>query len=369
MSEDPKLEAIIALLYESVLDPKLLKEALGLCGVYANANDAMIMTFDRKTDLPISAVLAETSTSIEAINDYVNHYIAIDPRTYINKAGIKEWRCCHEINNQNFVNHNEFYQDYLIPYDARYLMVTRVYEDKDQYTLHALSRNLGQSHFDNDNISAANRFFDHLQRTLRLHKQTETLQTKIDLGAIAIDNLPMSLFITSHKGQIRHLNSQAEKLLETSNSGLKSVMGSLVATQPADRPKLANLILDAAKNNGRGGQILLNSESPKYIFVTPITPKSNIAVNWQIPLALVIIRDKDKEESQIEFFKSLYHFTPAELRLVKALLSGQSVDKHAQEMGVTINTIRTQLSALFKKTNTTRQGELIALLKSNPSFY
>lgn len=369
MSEDPKLDAIISLLYESVLDPNLLKEALGLCGVYANANDAMIMTFDRNTDLPISAVLAETSTPIEAINDYVNHYMAIDPRTYINKAGIKEWRCCHEINDQHFVNHNEFYQDYLIPYEARYLMVTRVYEDNAHYTLHALSRNFGQSHFDTTNVYAANRFFDHLQRTLRLHKQTQSLQAKIDLGAMAIDNLPISMIITNNKSQIEHLNSQAEKLLIDSKSGLKSTMGILVATPTADRHKLTELISNATKNNGQGGQMLLNSENPKTIFVTPITPKSTIANNWQIPLALILISEGNNETSQLELFKNLYHFTPAELLLVKALLSGKSVDNFAQERGLTINTIRSQLSALFKKTNTSRQGELIALLKSFPTFF
>ena len=108
MSHKPKLESLIALLYESVLEPSLMKEALGLCSDYTSSNDAMIMTFDKKTDLPINAILSEKSTSFEAIDAYVNHYIRIDPRTYINKARLKEWRCCHEINDQHFVNHNEF---------------------------------------------------------------------------------------------------------------------------------------------------------------------------------------------------------------------------------------------------------------------
>ena len=369
MSEDPKLEAIIALLYESVLDPKLLKEALGLCAIYAGADEAMVVTYDKMTQLQIGALVAGSRFAPNGFDDYMNHYWKIDPRKHVNLGKIREWRCCTDFNDQKFVSKNEFYQDFLIPNEVRYIMGARLCSDDNEFIVNGFIRAIDREPFDINNISAANSFFDHLQRTLRLHKQTQTLQTKIDLGAIAIDNLPISMIITNHKGQIEHLNSKAEKTLITSNSGLHSVMGNLVATKPVDRHKLSNLISNAAITNGRGGQMLLNSESPKYIFVTPITPKSTIANNWQIPLALIIINESDNVRSQLEFFKSLYHFTPAELRLAQALLNGISVDKYAQEMGVTINTIRTQLSALFKKTNTSRQGELIALLKSNPSFY
>ena len=367
MSHKPKLESLIALLYESVLEPSLMKEALGLCSDYTSSNDAMIMTFDKKTDLPINAILSEKSTSFEAIDAYVNHYIRIDPRTYINKARLKEWRCCHEINDQHFVNHNEFYQDYLLPSNARYLAVTRVYEDAQQYTLHALVRNVGQNHFDNSNITAANRFFDHLQRTLRLHKQTESLQQKIDLGAIAIDNLPLSMIIVNSKCQILHLNRLAEILLNTKQSGLHCVMKNLVASHPKDRHNLSNLIINAAMHNGQGGQMQLNTEIPKYIFVTPISAKSTVANNWQTPLALVLINNHN-QFNQLEFIKNFYSLTPTELRLVEALINGKSIENYRQEVGVTINTVRTQLSSIFKKTNTSRQGELIALLKSIPSY-
>ncbi len=368
MSEKTKLDSIISLLYESVLQPALMKEALANSSAYTGSNDAMIMTFNKATDLPINAILAETSTTFESIDDYVNHYITIDPRTYINKARLKEWRCCHEINNQYFVDHNEFYQDYLSRYGVRYLAVTRVYEDNQEYTLHALARNIGQNHFDKSAISSANDYFDHLQRTLRLHKQTEALQQKINLGAIAIDNLPLSMIIVNSKSQILHLNMQAEIVLNTKQSGLHCVMNNLVASHPADRQTLSNLIINAAIHNGQGGQFQLNTQTASCVFVTPISAKSMVANNWQTPLALVLIKNNDNQINQLDLIKKLYSLTPTELRLVEALINGQSVENYKREMGVTISTVRTQLSAIFKKTNTSWQGELIALLKSVPSF-
>jgi DNA-binding CsgD family transcriptional regulator len=56
------------------------------------------------------------------------------------------------------------------------------------------------------------------------------------------------------------------------------------------------------------------------------------------------------------------NFTPAEAKLAKLLGAGQSLESAAQELQLSRETIRTQLKSLFAKTDTHRQGELIALL-------
>ena len=40
-----------------------------------------------------------------------------------------------------------------------------------------------------------------------------------------------------------------------------------------------------------------------------------------------------------------------------------SLNEYADERGVSINTVKSQLRAVFAKTNTARQGELIGVLK------
>ena len=55
-------------------------------------------------------------------------------------------------------------------------------------------------------------------------------------------------------------------------------------------------------------------------------------------------------------------FTAAESRLAKALLSGQSLTEFIKQAGISINTARKQLAALFAKTGTNRQAALVAWL-------
>jgi DNA-binding CsgD family transcriptional regulator len=57
-----------------------------------------------------------------------------------------------------------------------------------------------------------------------------------------------------------------------------------------------------------------------------------------------------------------FGLTQAEARVASLLVEGRSVSSIAEKLSVTPNTVRMQLKAVFAKTNTRRQGELIALL-------
>lgn len=59
-----------------------------------------------------------------------------------------------------------------------------------------------------------------------------------------------------------------------------------------------------------------------------------------------------------------FNFTSAETRLAKLLGKGTSLESAAQQLELSRETIRTQLKSLFAKTDTHRQGELVALLMS-----
>jgi DNA-binding CsgD family transcriptional regulator len=57
-----------------------------------------------------------------------------------------------------------------------------------------------------------------------------------------------------------------------------------------------------------------------------------------------------------------FDLTPAEARLAARIIGGEPIDIISKKLGITYNTGRNQLKAIFQKTSTNRQGELIALL-------
>ncbi|HYC45276.1 MAG TPA: helix-turn-helix transcriptional regulator [Burkholderiales bacterium] len=59
---------------------------------------------------------------------------------------------------------------------------------------------------------------------------------------------------------------------------------------------------------------------------------------------------------------ALYRFTPAETRLAARLAAGDDPEEIAQQLGVKITTVRSQLASVFAKTGTRRQAQLVRLL-------
>lgn len=61
----------------------------------------------------------------------------------------------------------------------------------------------------------------------------------------------------------------------------------------------------------------------------------------------------------------LYGLTPAQCRVALLLSDGHAPRKIASMVGVTDNTVHSQIKSIFSKTGVKRQGELIRLLVGN----
>lgn len=61
-----------------------------------------------------------------------------------------------------------------------------------------------------------------------------------------------------------------------------------------------------------------------------------------------------------------FGLSAAEARLARAMCHGDSVEEYARDQGLRLPTVRTQLSAIFKKTGTERQAALVRLIAGIP---
>jgi DNA-binding CsgD family transcriptional regulator len=68
-----------------------------------------------------------------------------------------------------------------------------------------------------------------------------------------------------------------------------------------------------------------------------------------------------------EILQALFDLSPAEARVVALLAQGHSVQVIADKLSVQPNTVRVQLKSVFSKTGTSRQAELVSLLRLPPS--
>ena len=81
-------------------------------------------------------------------------------------------------------------------------------------------------------------------------------------------------------------------------------------------------------------------------------------------LALIVCRSADVAPEQIRAVCELYELSQAECRVAEQLARGASPQAIAGALGCSIHTVRAHLKQIFYKTNTARQSEFIALVRT-----
>lgn len=124
---------------------------------------------------------------------------------------------------------------------------------------------------------------------------------------------------------------------------------------------LLALIRRAAGKDGkrRAGWLRLNATQQQELLVTPVSAQASFNQHFQKPLVLLALLEN---QSQMGLPAELFQLSPAEQRLAELLAQQLSPEACAERLNVSINTVRSQLRALFRKTDTSRQAELASLI-------
>jgi DNA-binding CsgD family transcriptional regulator len=86
------------------------------------------------------------------------------------------------------------------------------------------------------------------------------------------------------------------------------------------------------------------------------------------PELLLLLRDSSRRQVPTPaLLRDVFGLTPAEAKLTLKLLDGLSLTAAAEEIGVSRNTARTQLSSVFSKTNLNSQAQLVKLVSDTLS--
>ena len=106
-----------------------------------------------------------------------------------------------------------------------------------------------------------------------------------------------------------------------------------------------------------------SGQSDYHVVVMPLPMRCQPGDGSGAVSVLFIPTDPDKANDPVNFlFGDLYGLTDAESRLVCELLEGRGLTAAAEQLGLSRNTVHSQLSSIFQKTGTRRQGELLRLL-------
>lgn len=168
-------------------------------------------------------------------------------------------------------------------------------------------------------------------------------------------------------------NHSASRLLD-SGDGLALSHGRITASRRDQVDHLRDLVdgvctgTGVPADEGSGVMTIDRGEGvrPLSIKIAPVQLNSG---DDGSKVAAVFIRDLEIRQSvPPEVVAKLFSLTFAEARVVVELVKGKRPQEVAEDLGVSLNTVRNQLKQIFSKTNTGRQSELISLVLSSAAF-
>lgn len=139
--------------------------------------------------------------------------------------------------------------------------------------------------------------------------------------------------------------------------------GKVTAPPPGvTESQFAQLIKRACEAPAKGSVLPLQTghrTAAGHLLVLPLMLRHDPAPQ---PAALLMLQGTSVDAGQARLLQQLYGMTPAEARLAQLVLDGQSPSDAASVLQISVATVRTQLSAVLKKTGAQRQSDLIRRL-------
>ncbi len=266
------------------------------------------------------------------------------------------------------------YQDFLEPVNIKHLMGMDIYRSDALCIKLAVERSGDQQAFSEHDKSIFRMVAPHLQRALRFRSEVDGgLQLQTFYEHI-LDKMEVGVILLDEQGKVLSSNRSARDVLKRGDC-LKVANGRLVTVEPGDCGRLRaafNLAVSASRSQCRaqpGVCIGLRNSSGSRVTEAVVKPYlgDEFATGGNTPAVAVFIHANHHETAPVnsEILTDVYGFTRKEAAVAALIGAGQSLNQVADELSVSVNTVKTHLRGIYEKTGFHRQSQIVALLSNS----
>ena len=263
-----------------------------------------------------------------------------------------------------------FYADYLRPLGLYHRLAGTLLRRADRIVYLTLHRPPGRPAFDREDVRALEWLLPHLARAARLHRDLLARFLQRTDARLLLDRVPHALFLLDRDLQPVAVNERAEQLV-AEGAALALVGGRLRATTAAADLALRRAVRRAAEEPDPIPAADEELAVPRRGQGRPIAVRASrlggpgpFADGSGGRLAAVLAIDPEPVASDPSaLIVRLWGLTPAEARLCCLLGRGLRPAEAAAELGVSRNTVHSQLRQIFAKAGVHRQAELLRRLE------
>lgn len=369
MAVDDDLLSLIEDIYDAALDESLWPKTMERLLAVTDSQAATFCVLD-SADGPRLPTLTTINFESQLIDEYLDFMAPHDPTI--------QYLVRHPqqpiVHDSSFITEREkdrhYYYDWHHRYsDTRHRVVGMVSPAPHIQSGITLHRTRAKGDFDRASLDRFAMLYRHLERALQIGFRLGTVATMQQLSFAMLDRNPLAVVLLDDRGRVILANRAARELAEAGD-GVRIARDAISLLRAADDATLQRLIGDALRTatdasaapGGVMSALRPSGKRPYAIMASPLSHRG-FALTTLRPAVCVTIADPEKSEAvPAERLGALYRLTPAEARLAVRLAAGDDLRAAAAAIGIGYATARTRLAAIFRKTDTTRQAELMKLL-------
>lgn len=361
---------LVAAFYDAAFDAVRFPAALAQLAEFGRGIGAGMLVWDRRLNRP-ALVVPAPHMGADAADVYTRHYAAIDPFIpRFEAAPPGRWATTTDFFDDAFVATDAFFSEYWIPRGSRDIAAARVLAGAHIDAYVGVHRRPGQAPFSRHEVQRLADVGRHLARAIKVYLEVAHAGPGRQTAAAVLERSPPAVLVDAGCS-VLFANPAAEAML-AADLAIGAPSGRLSVRQAADDRRLQRLVAAATGALGLdpvGGEMLVAraERAPIAMLVTPAGPTTTLSSLTPVPAALVLLHDPAHRASHpTKRLQALFGLTAAEAALALGLLDGKRLTEIAAARKVSVETVRTQLRALFKKTGVARQADLMRTLLALP---
>lgn len=214
------------------------------------------------------------------------------------------------------------------------------------------------------------RLISHFARAIKITKRLVDIDDQHNVVLSLLDRMPIALVLVDPKARVLETNTLANELL-SSEEGL-TVKSNILDAGSSNNERLLNAIKMMSKKDSsviRGQSLSLTNEQTQNNIMLFIAPLKEYNSEQQASVAIFISQRNSLPLSLPAYFSEQYALTNKEVKVTEQLVRGLSIKNISEEASISQHTVRSHVKSIFKKTNTSRQAELVSLVYNGLSEF
>ena len=352
-------------LYASVLDAARFEDFAADLRLAMNANLVALQTDDTSHRHSVRKLFTDSPQQV-APPDYAND--ATQNLYFVRGAQIFETKGILDgtrLFAPGELERTAFYQDVLMPLDVHYSMgFCLEAEPTGDIVAVSVSRDRHRPPFEPETMQFAQRLLPHLRNVYQLQQRLQQLESIASI----MDRVSYGVWLLDKDGEVVKANTAAKAQLAEAHGGIHQHGNVLTAAWHADRCALQRAIEDACTRvASHRSDFLLHDANGQAWAACTMHPLHPHTLDGWLPVAqaaclLLVHPLAAAVATPAHLLCDVFGLTPAEAELADMLLQHGSLTGCADKLGKSHETLRTQLKALFAKTETHHQADLIRRL-------